>query len=401
LPNGTFTNFDKEKDTRTINTQVSVQVSGVLPAERTNGDGSVFVFPPGYTSPNYTWFTFNTSSNFVDINWGIRSGCFDDPRSMFFGSDSSPTDGVTPFTPLGAASVSKTASMVYKSWATMLGKKDTVSSNDMVLDMNGEVVDLLGVLNFKRSQYRDRLQPGTFRMSYRSSGSTYAKLADNGLRTIHESAEGRYTDIQNSAVNPVANVGKLYLDKGVALFDLFKLFFPSSADRAVSRREELLPFITGSTNNGAVKCIHKIAFFSGSHNGAGSGDPNIDRQTRTTYDHAASKDLLNFYSGSYSQSLSTFTRDLVGVRVNSNVNFKTKLYFCRAFNGDFNYSANPSFSTGSTLQNKTYRTPEPETFITTTGLFNDSGELLAVGKLSQPLRKNFGSEAVIRLRLDF
>ena len=43
----------------------------------------------------------------------------------------------------------------------------------------------------------------------------------------------------------------------------------------------------------------------------------------------------------------------------------------------------------------------PQTFITTVGLYNDNGDLLAVAKLSKPLKKDFTKEALIRIKLDF
>jgi len=43
----------------------------------------------------------------------------------------------------------------------------------------------------------------------------------------------------------------------------------------------------------------------------------------------------------------------------------------------------------------------PTTFITTIGLYNDSGDLVAVAKLSQPVAKDFTKEALIRVKLDY
>ena len=91
---------------------------------------------------------------------------------------------------------------------------------------------------------------------------------------------------------------------------------------------------------------------------------------------------------------------MAGCSFNGQVNFSTKMYFCRAFSNEYNYSNNQTFWSGSSDQ-KTYRISEPQTFITTIGLYNDADQLLAVGKLSQPLKKDFGRESVIRVRLDF
>ena len=43
----------------------------------------------------------------------------------------------------------------------------------------------------------------------------------------------------------------------------------------------------------------------------------------------------------------------------------------------------------------------PKSYITTVGLYNDSNELLAVAKLSQPITKDFTKEALIKVKLDY
>ena len=43
----------------------------------------------------------------------------------------------------------------------------------------------------------------------------------------------------------------------------------------------------------------------------------------------------------------------------------------------------------------------PQTFITTIGLYNDNNDLVAVAKLSQPVTKDFTKEALIRVKLDY
>ena len=89
-------------------------------------------------------------------------------------------------------------------------------------------------------------------------------------------------------------------------------------------------------------------------------------------------------------------------KLNSQENITSDYLFIRARNSEFNYSENPSFisgSTGEVLYNDFINAPQ--TFITTVGLYNDSNELLAVAKLSKPLKKDFTKEALIRVKLDF
>ncbi|MBC8428544.1 hypothetical protein H8D04_01535 [bacterium] len=77
-------------------------------------------------------------------------------------------------------------------------------------------------------------------------------------------------------------------------------------------------------------------------------------------------------------------------------------YFCRAGNKEFNFSNNPTFFTASdgTFTQTTFF-KDPKTYITTVGLYNDSNELLAVAKLSQPVLKSYSREALLKIKLDF
>ena len=77
-------------------------------------------------------------------------------------------------------------------------------------------------------------------------------------------------------------------------------------------------------------------------------------------------------------------------------------YFCRVPNKEYNFSSNPTFTSGSdgAFTNATFF-KNPKTFITQVGLYNDSNELLAVAKLSKPLLKSYSREAIIKVKLDF
>jgi hypothetical protein len=88
--------------------------------------------------------------------------------------------------------------------------------------------------------------------------------------------------------------------------------------------------------------------------------------------------------------------------LNSQETITSDYIFVRARNAEFNYSENPSFisgSTGAVLFNSFIN--NPQTFITTVGLYNDANELLAVAKLSKPFKKDFTKEMLLRVKLDF
>jgi hypothetical protein len=88
--------------------------------------------------------------------------------------------------------------------------------------------------------------------------------------------------------------------------------------------------------------------------------------------------------------------------LNSEETITSDFIFVRTRNSEFNYSENPSYISGSTGEViYDYFINNPQTYITTVGMYNDSNELLAVAKLSKPLNKDFTKESLIRVKLDF
>lgn len=83
-------------------------------------------------------------------------------------------------------------------------------------------------------------------------------------------------------------------------------------------------------------------------------------------------------------------------------NVSTQHFFVRATNREFNYSNNPTYTSGSdgTFVESSFQT-DPKTYITAVGLYNDANELLAVAKTSQPIAKSFDKEVLIKVKLDF
>jgi hypothetical protein len=107
-------------------------------------------------------------------------------------------------------------------------------------------------------------------------------------------------------------------------------------------------------------------------------------------------------NGLNNQSLFNIIKLGDSFELNSQENVTSDYVFVRPQNAEFNYTTNPSFISGSTGE-VIYSTfiNNPQTYITTVGLYNDANELLAVAKLSRPLVKDFTKEALIRVKLDF
>ena len=88
-------------------------------------------------------------------------------------------------------------------------------------------------------------------------------------------------------------------------------------------------------------------------------------------------------------------------QLNSEETITSDYIFVRIKNSDFNYTTNPSMISGSGEFYFPSLVENPQTYITTVGMYNDNNELLAVAKLSKPLVKDFTKEALVRVKLDF
>jgi hypothetical protein len=229
--------------------------------------------------------------------------------------------------------------------------------------------DHIYAVNFKRNRLRERLDAGNFELplvsiSSRdtnatgsvSVGSTIVRLIDDSsIASATVGDSGRvYNIVSGSLTNGVFNsaapvyYGLAYPDHGVLVLDAKML-------------DQNLGFATNTGSNSEGN-NHFVLYHSVSGSGA----------------------LTNQFLARNSEKI-TSTH-----------------YFVRIKNAEYNFSNNPSFVTGSVGQlSQTTFVGDPKTYITTVGLYNDSQELLAVAKLSQPLLKSFQREALIRVKLDF
>jgi hypothetical protein len=85
--------------------------------------------------------------------------------------------------------------------------------------------------------------------------------------------------------------------------------------------------------------------------------------------------------------------------LNSYETISSRYYQAKVGFNDFNYTTNPSVidNNGNVLYSTLINSPE--TFITGVGLYTTQGELVAVAKLSQPLKKNFTSPINLNIKL--
>jgi len=287
-----------------------------------------------------------------------------------------------------SAAVEGPTEAVYKYWAnTLLGENEIsggfrISTNEgnnptgkTLSAKDNDIYVLVG----KRERFKQRLNKKNWTIIFSGSnsggsGSYPLHLTDDSATTnAKATVMGDRYNIVSGTQGSVSGSGAshkvygwLYPEPGVMVF--------SAAELSAS-----IPGYKTSSN--------KVEFRSGSHFGfATNGAANLDEQNAVR--------MVNCLIGG--RSTNTYTKlrsEEMQVAMN---------YFCRVTSRDLNYTSNPTFVSGSANRLRyTDMYDTPVVYISEVGLFNSMDQLVAVGKLSSPLKKSFSDEATIKVKLTY
>jgi len=245
---------------------------------------------------------------------------------------------------------------------------------------NGES-DLIYVINFDRARLRDRLDPGNWQFSLAQlNGASFANNVFTGSNVAIAASPKIFTLIDDSGDT----------DQSIGF---------SAGGRVYN-------IISGSLTNGGYIVNNDYVYYGLAYPDMGmlvlNGDMlNISASFNTVTGSSIAGDnafkLFTAISGAMSIDPSNYSFQARNEEIVNSTH-----YFVRVKNGEYNFSNNPSFTTGSVGE---FSQPtfigDPKTYITTIGMYNDNQELLALAKLSQPIQKSFQNEALIKVKLDF
>ena len=248
---------------------------------------------------------------------------------------------------------------------------------------DGVSSDSIYVLNFNRARIKDKLDPGNWQLSlaalsgsghanHNHTGSAVKPLNTKFITLIDDSNQTQQTNL-SVAGGRVYNIVSGSITSGIyntSAPHYYGLVYPDMGMLVL--------------NDLALNASASFNTVSGS-NIAG--------------DNAWK--LFTSISGAMSYGRSNAFPELAFAARNEE-SITSAHYFVRIKNGEYNFSNNPSFTTGSygDLAQPTF-VNDPKTYITTIGMYNNRQELLAVAKLSKPILKSFQSEALIKVKLDF
>ena len=236
------------------------------------------------------------------------------------------------------------------------------------------------VLSARRSNMKDRVNKGTWLIGL--SGSNTAGAGNDALFLKDDSSArnpvatpvgDRYNIVSCSSAGVIAGEG--------AASRTFGFFYPDSGIMIFSQKE-----LSGSIPGHAGGNAEVVAFASASNLGFG-----LDGSAKTANQKLGLRFVNCLKGGTTSKLEFRDEEDQVSAQ-----------YFCRVRSGQVNFSNNPTFVSGSLNELRaTKMKGNPQTFITSVQLYNGAGDMVAVGNLSTPLKKNFSSEATIKVKLTY
>lgn len=236
---------------------------------------------------------------------------------------------------------------------------------------NGETSEYVYVVNVNRARFKDKIDTKTWQLSIgelNAAGSASISTAADVITLIDDSTASTTEFAQQGG--RVFNVRSGSITNGIYTADTtpWGLFYPDNGiiilnGKALDASASFNTKRTPATASGETNALRLFTSISGA-------------MTFNTESHA--------FQGRTSEAISS------------------TYYFVRLFNGEYNYSNNPSFYSGSSAKLK-YDSMKlnPQSYVTSVGLYDDDQQLVAVAKLSKPVRKSFDRELVIKVKLDY
>jgi hypothetical protein len=236
--------------------------------------------------------------------------------------------------------------------------------------------DSIYIVNFKRNRLKERLDAGNFEIpligiTSRATNATGSVVTGSGIITLIDDSS-----ISNATIG---DSGKIY------------------------------NIVSGSINSGVYTPATPV-YYGLAYPTYGTlilDGKMLDQKLGFATVTSSSVEGNNHFVLHHSISGSSFftnpiTGDKYGFVARNSEKITSTHYFVRIKNAEYNFSNNPSYTTGSVgqLAQSTF-IGDPKTYITTVGMYNGNQQLLAVAKLSKPLLKSFQREALIRVKLDF
>lgn len=351
-----FGEFDK------VNAKVEVVTTGIW-----SGDsGSLTSFftsstQINQTSGQYYWNVYDRNpqtDSSAEVQFAIAYGHSDGSGSTLLSNDDN------------ALLPTKATYAQYKSMLldNPTGKFQFENGSGIAVDTNA-----IYILNLNRARYREEMDAGNWKLLLSGSNGIFSFIDDSGQKfgdTLGRA--GRVFKVVSGSLNIGTEADATINTTTSSNGEGFGLFYP---DRGI--------VVLNATAIGNT--VGNVSFVSGSTVVGG----NLSGSLATN--------VVGYNQGRLYQSI----KGGADFEARRTENVSTQHFFVRATNREFNYSNNPTYvDVNGNFTESSFET-DPKTYITTVGLYNDSNELIAVAKTSQPIAKSFDKEVLIKVKLSF
>jgi hypothetical protein len=290
--------------------------------------------------------------------------------------------------------------------------------SDTKFSFQGVDSDHIYVINFQRARIREQLDPGNWELPLSGTKGALTFIDDSGQTLgalTANSKAGRVFNIISGALSSISGsvsssanattwgtngpgYGLVYPDLGIIVLN------PNAIGPAVGF------YVTSSALNAnsgsAASGSNGVPFYTTTDVNSATG-PSAGPYAPVT--HSLTEDGWNNAKSAYNHfalftAINKATNSGLpgGFRARSAETISSTHYFVRLRNKQYNYSNNATFynpDNGALVQSDFKN--NPQVYVTTIGLYNKENELLAVAKLSKPVRKSFDEEILLRVRLDY
>ena len=221
--------------------------------------------------------------------------------------------------------------------------------------------------------------PNDFNIDTVSTGSLVL-FSDTGAKSSLRitTTGGSIGEVKNTDDDSV--VGLAFYDKGVIVLDAEKVF---DGDQIIVGNISAVDSGSGGLSSTFSTGSSEITF-------SGSLIPDF-------FVSASVDNILDHVCGTrFGRGNST----AIGLINQTSIN--SSIYFCRVGPNDANFSTNPTYvDVDGNIRCIQERGDDPFAYVTTVGLYNEAGDLVAVAKTSRPIEKNPEVDLSISVRIDY
>ena len=352
--------LETEKDITTVKTKIHevIPVTGSIISGTYANNGNIKTYTHGMFTSVYDYPYLSSSANHLfDITVGTMAGG---------------VHGASGILPVASSGANKTEKAnIYAQMAkTLYGVDATGSIRD--IDHLGQLIgsstnkfNSAIFLNFSRLLVKDEIEKESFSITI-GTGSYTNPFGGGGTPVVISDLNANTKYKSNS---PAGEYGILYTGSVGADTDAVGLVFYQAGVAVLEMSSSLVTGLLSNTE--------------------GLVSPGIS--------HSAA------FTGSTIDTIVTCIRNRIqNISFRNTTELNSTVYFCRANHNAFNFSSNPTYLTASKIRVKNNKPTEaPASYITTVGLYGADNELLAVAKLSEPIKKTPANDFTIRVRLDY